>query len=201
MSTTNIFAEILISGIQSLTWLCILTATCLDLSKFRDRFSDPTTVEILTSSVFALAISYFLGVLFDRLWDRILEKLFPGLKDSAKEQARERSSLQQDEFSRIRSEVYRSSSENAAAFIDFTRSRMRVARSSVFNIPLIAITSVCWILIRCDANRLRLTIFIVIIGALLSWLATYAHMRLRIVYYQNLLMIGRNPKDDIQNTT
>jgi len=72
---------------------------------------------------------------------------------------------------------------------DFSRSRMRVARSSAFNIPLITIALVFWVLIRSDAERVASVIVILVFGSFLSWLAIFAYKHLRIAYYQSLLMV------------
>ena len=189
MSTTSLFVELLVGGIQSLTWLFILTATCFDLRGIWDHIGDLSAALTISGGVFVLSIAYVLGVLFDRLWDGFLEAYLPDLKQIAKDQARKERSSVNDEFGEVRSKLYRADGEHAATFVAYSRSRMRVARASVFNIPLITICCYLFVLVRCEINKGWLLLAVAIVGGLLSLLASFAYGRLQNAYYQNLLMI------------
>jgi hypothetical protein len=126
MATTAIFAEILIVGLQATVWVALLVITILgprqiDLAKLTDWST------LITA--FVLAIAYTLGIVVDRVTDSVFDPW-----DQA---------VRKDNLSASLPSVHRmrlcimSEGAGVAAFLDYVRSRVRIARSTAFNVALI----------------------------------------------------------------
>ncbi len=163
MSTTTVFAELVIGGLQCLTWITILAMTVFGPSRVTSLVdsSSPSAV------VFLLGFSYALGVVFDRVWDTILE--VTGL-DSRIRTVKEH----ETEGDRIRRKIYGTDPKNRAAFVDYNRSRMRVARVSLFNFVLITITGLLLITFHFGGVGTKEFLFVLLVGSVLCYARFHA---------------------------
>ena len=114
MATTALVAEILIVGLEVETWLALLV-----LGVFGTDWVDLGGVSSWEAlvTILVLASAYVLGIIVDRLADRVSRRLTretPG-------------------FSRKRLEVMHGS-PGMGAFVDYQRSRLRIARGTQFNL-------------------------------------------------------------------
>jgi predicted NUDIX family NTP pyrophosphohydrolase len=136
MSTTSLFVEILIIGLEALVWLGILLSTiwdpaaCLDMLKAYGNYSALFTTLLL-------ALAYVLGIIIDRLADSFYRMFRYASKVPLPAPVGEmRLRIMHD-------------SEGMAKFLDYQRSRLRIARATVFNLVVTVIMIVIW-LIRLD---------------------------------------------------
>jgi hypothetical protein len=156
MATTAVFAEILIIGLQVEAWLVLAL-----LSLFGTEWVDFPGVKDYASlfTVCVLALAYVLGIIVDRLADTLLdrfEKTEPGRwittrmrkKSTVREQA-EREQGNKEKLSRMRMRVM-DESDGMARFLDYQRSRWRIARATVLNLLLIGVAAAISIWIRSD---------------------------------------------------
>jgi hypothetical protein len=129
MGTTALFAELVVGGLLTLTWLALTVATVLGPSRFTSITDAPAVAAGLV-----LAVAYALGVVFDRVWDWVLDAT--GLQ----KWLRYRPQVADTAADRQRQKVYGADPKLAVEFISYHRSRMRVARASLFNFALITVS-------------------------------------------------------------
>lgn len=131
MSTTTLFAELLVTGIGALIWM-VLVVLCFVKGGELSPLAKPSWV-----AVPLVAIAYVLGIVTDRLadkvsnWfgeDRVLNDCFP-----------DRSA-----YFHAHSEIF-AHSPGLAAILQYSRSRLRICRGWAFNCPLIALASLAYI--------------------------------------------------------
>lgn len=140
MSTTALFAELVVGGILTLTWIGISAMTVVGSPQITRLFGGSSiTVGIL------LALAYALGVVFDRVWDFLLD--ITGVQQWLR--GRSGPVEMQTENDRLRRRLFLADAKAAVDFVDYHRSRMRVARASVFNFGLITVSGMCFLAVRC----------------------------------------------------
>ncbi|MFQ5964764.1 MAG: hypothetical protein ACE5KZ_10825 [Candidatus Scalinduaceae bacterium] len=185
MNTTAIFAELVIGGLQTLTWLSLIGMTVLGPKTFSPIINAPSV-----SVVIIVAISYGLGVVFDRIWDFILDKsgLDDHIKAPAKSSTAAREAKTEDEFHTTRQKIFSADPKMAVEFVNYNRSRMRVARSSVFNFALITITGLILLGVYCGIKT-KAFIFVGAGGTLLTVACGMAYYDLRKSYYRVLHIV------------
>ena len=69
MGTTALFAELVVGGVLTLTWMLLLAMTALGPFRFTPL---PEISPTLTAGLL-FAVAYALGVIFDRVWDFLLD--------------------------------------------------------------------------------------------------------------------------------
>jgi hypothetical protein len=175
MNTTAIFAELVVGGLQSLVWILLIVATVIDPIPFRWAAKVPSlTVLVL------LAVSYSLGVVFDRLWDKLLDKF--GINNWAKRIAlakvkKDDCSHESKEINALRRMVYQQDKARAVELAKYSRSRMRVARASMFNFAMITIVAL--VLVTEYIGIVNSTFMLVLVlGVLLCATSVLAYWRL-----------------------
>jgi hypothetical protein len=145
MATTALFVEILIVGLETTAWLCLVVLL----------FTGPLTVNpkdytdwASLITVVVLAIAYVLGTVVDRLADsaydwfwrtksggwlgRYVRKSLPRIKPKR--------------ITRMRLTVMKES-DGIAKFIDYQRSRVRIARGTLFNLVLALPVAIAYLLV------------------------------------------------------
>lgn len=141
MGTTALFAELVVNGVLTLTWMFLLAMTVLGPSRFTPLLDIPPT---LTASLL-LAVAYTLGVVFDRVWDLLLD--VSGLQAWFRGDFQAATPVSKSEHMRRR--VFGADAKTAVEFVNYHRSRMRVARASLFNFTLITASGLTLLAVRC----------------------------------------------------
>lgn len=198
MSTTAVFAELLVGGLQTLAWLGLVVMLILGPSSFQSVTKAP-----YLSVIGIVAIAYPVGVLFDRVWDLLLKRLgIEGwLEDVTKESARAELSEQKDEFFQTRIKILRSDPKIAVDVIHYNRSRMRVARASMFNMLLITVTAFVAAVVHFPHTRV--IVLIGVIGGLVFSVSGVAYYDLKKSYYVflGLLSLGETQRKMIDKNS
>ena len=140
MSTTAIVAEILIIGFQGAVWMTLLLATLLP---------DAVSVETLKAlkgwetlaTIVALAAIYTIGVIGDRVADSVYS-LFRRAKDKREKKEREQRGFPAESDMRLR---VTESKDGKAQFIEYQRSRFRIARATAPNLLLILVAALIYL--------------------------------------------------------
>jgi hypothetical protein len=163
MNTTSIFVELVVIGLHTTIWtgLIILTFTGyqnLDLEK----------VFTLNLALPILAITYILGILIDRASDIALAAQDDRLR--SKYDLRELPG-----FLSMRFYILSKSSE-VYAQLEYTRSRLRIARASVLNFAFTTLAAAPFVWFQLGKTlaaeyRAMVCLVVVIIGALLTWIS------------------------------
>lgn len=132
MATTAIFAELLVSGIETLAWLaflvCIVQRRHFDSAMLTSLKEWSALVTILT-----VAAAYALGTVSDRLADAVFR--------TWDERLRRKRFPDDDQVGLTRLCVAKES-ESLTKYLEYIRSRMRVARTTSFNAACFGVASI-----------------------------------------------------------
>ena len=138
MQATAIVAEILIVGLQAAGWLLLVV-----LSIFGPRVVDRALPQSdVVVGAIGLGAVYVLGVLFDRIADTAITALWKkGWGKRVRRRLEKRKKDQPDEpeyrsVGKKRLFVMYHSGSGMGAFLEYQRSRHRIARATVFNVAL-----------------------------------------------------------------
>jgi uncharacterized membrane protein (DUF485 family) len=134
MATTPVFAEILVLGLEVEAWLVLLL-----LAAFGTGWVDVGDVKDFASlvTVVVLALAYVLGIIVDRLADTLLDRLEKTKRGKRiKQRMSKNRNLEKPEKVAIMRMTVMHESEGLTRFLDYQRSRWRVARATVLNIAI-----------------------------------------------------------------
>lgn len=165
METTKFYIELIIVGLETFVWMAIFFINIIEdkilgiLYKILNNFS---------SSLLLIGILYIIGVLMDRLVDSIFQKL--------ENEIRNNSGLE------TKSAILVWKKHDQEKFADYTRSRIRIIRASIINIPLITI-SLMWSVFKFYQQEYFAMGYIFILGALFTYVAKKSLNRLLKTYY------------------
>lgn len=188
MVTTAVFAEIIVAGLQALTWITLLV-----LAIFGVGWADPADVSDWAALVtlLVLAAAYMLGVMIDRQADDLVLRLNrrrpprPVDKPAPVEEMR-MAILAQD--------------DGVARFLDYQRSRMRIARVTLFNLLLLIPAIVAFLALRTDAEVAQVAIVVLVIFAA-AVMAARVYRTIECAYISRLSEVYRRangiPEPDI----
>jgi hypothetical protein len=132
MSTTSLFVEILIVGIEAFIWLGLLADIGWDLSPCVKILKEWKEYSALIT-MFLIALAYVLGIFIDRVADSFYKIFrYSNKEPPAVPVGKMRLRIMKD-------------SEGMAKFLDYQRSRLRIARATVLNLFLTILVGSIWI--------------------------------------------------------
>jgi hypothetical protein len=177
MTTTHVFAELLIIGIETMAWIALLVFSLLGYG-----WIDFALFSHLAVLIPLAAAAYVLGIIMDRVSDALLAGPDHGIR---RQVMGERVA---ESFGQLRSYVL-AKSPHLSADLDYLRSRLRIVRSSIINFGLLGITGTAFILTRVQISLdaqywAAATAFFA--GAILSGSSYYAWRASAITYYLRL---------------
>jgi 8-oxo-dGTP pyrophosphatase MutT (NUDIX family) len=184
MATTAIIAEILIVGLQALAWLTLLIAA------FAREWSPTKTLNDWDAVALLLVIggAYVAGVLIDRVADSLFDE--PGIKQATRLQERTRETGKLARLFELGTKRLRvmSHEEGMGTFLEYQRSRLRIARSTVLNLALAAVIAPVFVLRRASEWDNDIAIAIVVMASLLgiAWLTWSSYVRIYGAYLARL---------------
>lgn len=179
MSTTAIFAEILIIGLQATVWIALLVLSFLPKGSINPGALDGW--EALTT-VFVLAAAYTLGIVVDRIADSAYGRLRKIWDKEEKGKGKRKKNLPDVSIMRLR---VMEKEDGKARFIDYQRSRLRVARATVLNVALVFLTGVYY-LGRADMSKPAIATFSVALLIVLAG-SLFAAERIHRAYMNRLV--------------
>jgi hypothetical protein len=191
MTTTNVFAELLIIGIETMAWIALLI-----FSLWGYGWIDFAIFNNLVIAIPLAAAAYVLGIMMDRVSDGLLAKADHAIRKNVLGERAAKS------FSQLRSYVL-AKSPYLSTDLDYLRSRLRIMRSSTINFGFLALTGAAFILTRVDAAAntkywAAATAFFT--GMLLSSLSYYAWSISSLTYYLRLqTAFALLPDDDAKS--
>ena len=187
MATTAIFAEILIIGLQAGAWLALLAASILGTESVSiQNLKEWQTFLILPG----VAIAYVLGILVDRVADTIFVTTMKLKRNANNFMAKRKwgfvkwklnikfikKGKDKTPFRKMRLKILMQN-DGVAKFIDYQRSRLRIARATAFNLPFIIITGIVFLFTRTDFSNDQIAMFS-IVGVILIILSWYVALRI-----------------------
>jgi hypothetical protein len=180
MSTTVVFAELLVIGIQTAVWVALLVAS-LKPALFRDL--DLASLKewegLVTAALFALC--YSLGVLVDRLADVLALTIQPSAQMSKiswlKSAQAALSKRKQETDASIKLVKLAFKEGKALEYLDYFRSRIRLTRALTINSVFTTLSAIVFGLARPDLFiNLKLFVLTVLLAgtaiSVVSFLAT-----------------------------
>lgn len=190
MTTTAVFAEIIVVGLEAEAWLALLV-----LAIFGDDWVDVGAVNEWTAllTILVLAAAYVLGIIVDRLADTTVSfaarKLEPRWRRIAAwftkrfgDHKKKHGPSHQDKRLLV---LYKSGGDGMAKFLDYQRSRMRVARGTALNTMFAIPAVVAFLWAETDAAPAWI-IGAAVAGVLALALAFYTNERIHCAYEKNL---------------
>ena len=187
MATTAIVAEILIVGLEASAWLTLLVLTI-----FGTGWIDVGVLEGWQAlvTIVVLAGAYVLGILVDRAADsahKALEGRRPGrVVDKPASIATMRLAAMQV--------------SGVATFVDYQRSRLRIARATVLNLVLALPAVVLFLASRTSAGATVIAVAALVLAAAAT-LAHLAYRRIEVAYVSRLsdayALVKKLPKPDL----
>ena len=170
MVTTAVFAEIVVGGLEAEAWmslfvLAIFGSSWIHLGAVHDW------VALITLLV--LAAAYVLGVMIDRVADtflvRLLGRLLPPrpVDRPAPIEVMRMTLLTKDDA--------------AARFLDYQRSRMRVARATVFNLVALLPALVLFLSVQTDASALDV-VTVAFVNCAIALIAIFVYRGIEFAY-------------------
>lgn len=178
MSSTAMFIELLVVGFEALIWIALLIGTLFGVDwvpSLQDIFAH---AEILVTAIL-IGLAYLLGIIIDAITDAILEKWEVRIVRSVQG---EKKVSKLDMLTHAISTI-----ESARAVLRYPRSRIRILRSSMFNLGLISVGALCLLWTRFSVQsslRTGLTLFIVTAGLILTGASVYAYWHLEGFYWE-----------------
>lgn len=175
MTTTALFIELLIAGLQSAIWIGLIVLSVFGTDWINlERLKGFETI----LAVILLPIVYPLGVLIDYLADRVftrwqkpLRHLY--LKDKT-QSALKLLTQTKDPF--------------LTNYLDYIRRRIRLSRSAAINFALITVVSVIFTVVRCRSRVgfpfWKAVLFEVALGALLTGVAVLAWHKITCSFFK-----------------
>lgn len=170
MATTAVFAEILIVGLEAAAWVSLLV-----LDVFGRGWIDPEKLKGWETLVTLLivALAYVLGILIDRVADTIWKQVGRLLGALRTEPDKGKPT-----YAEMRMEILARGETALAAFLEYQRSRLRVARGTVLNLVAIIPTGAIYLSDRTHAGAREIAWYVGLTsGALL--VSVYATARIK----------------------
>jgi hypothetical protein len=164
MKTTALFAEVLVVGLVGLVWLVLLLMILPGLNVNVGELLKLLSKHSFLSGVLLTALAYCFGVMIDRIadiifddWDhrRIRKKHFD---------------VKEVKFTVARMKILHRGGDDVD-FLHYQRSRIRIARASVLNFILIALTASILLFEKSaqGASMVLLLGFVLTLATLYSW--------------------------------
>jgi hypothetical protein len=210
MTTTAVFAEMLVAGIEAMVWIVLITLAIAKPSKaaIGALVSLKDWAALITAII--LAIAYGIGIVIDRASDSFFNKIKimvesdsktsneakPADKEHAEARKKERAEARNKEDAHVlllRLRVL-ARSDKVTDFIEYIRSRIRVARSTAVNLGLTTIATEAFLLRCTHASPSKIAAFVLLLSGL-TILAVFAAIRIRKAYDKWLTSAAEMPCD------
>jgi len=176
MATTAVFAEMLVAGIEAVVWMMLFALAIIGreaeiglLLPLKDW------APLITASL--VAIAYGLGVVIDRVSDSLFKVL---LKAEPKKTRTTSEEENEDKTIRLRLLVL-ARGDKVTDFVEYIRSRIRVARATTFNLALTTVAMEAFLL-RCTRALPWQVSASVLVLAGLTGLSAFAAFRIGRAY-------------------
>lgn len=177
MKTTQMYIELVVIGLETSIWICIMFINLLGSQISRNILY---ILDNWTTSILVFGVLYIVGVLSDRLSDLVFQCI---------EQTVRRQSGLEAKTSIIIWEKY-----NQEKFSDYTRSRIRILRASIINIPLITLGSI-WYLFQINGQYHEAVLFILFLGGIATYISQKSYIKLVKGFYQKAHILEMERKE------
>jgi hypothetical protein len=189
MNTTNIFVELVVVGFHTLIWIGLFALAFLGFEHL-----DLEKLFTINLALPILALTYIFGILIDRASDLLLDE-----QDNHLRSQYDFSGL--PSFLEMRFYIL-SKSSDVYEQLEYARSRLRIARASIFNFALTTVAAVLLVWFQFGKAlgdyRLIACIITVVVGVALTWVSYQAWEALSKTYTVNTMRAFKVLRDEIE---
>ena len=176
MGTTSLYVELIIIGLETMMWIASFSVCFTEIQYI---FVIEKIIETLPASILLLGIMYILGLVFDRIADLVFQK--------TEKQIREKSGL------KAKSSILVWTESKQEEYFKFTRSKIRILRSSTINIPLFVISIIMNVVKYYQSGYLFL-LFVVVTGCILSYFSWAGYKQAITNFYNKARILEKDLK-------
>lgn len=177
MSTTALFVELLVIGLEALAWIALLIGIFFGLDWITSLGVAFEKASVFTTVV-VIGVAYLMGIIVDEICDALISPWANRIRSSVREKGH-------PEMWDMQSYVFTHSKE-ATEQLGYVRSRIRITRSSIFNLGLIGILAIVFVSkqvsIAGDAKS-NLIWFVFITGIGVVSMTTFVYWRTELSYW------------------
>jgi hypothetical protein len=189
MSTTALFVELLIVGLQSMVWIITAIGAFWGFNWLTDDSLVKSSSIIALGLVVLLAVSYSVGIAVDRIADDLLTCPNNWIKKNvARARAKKKIEKGQnvEEWS-VKHYYVLHKSPGMGHVTEYIRSRMRILRGLVINIPLTTVAA-CLGLTRQynGTDKVSYLALIIVIGVILTSAVAWGWYRTSMIWYKRI---------------
>jgi hypothetical protein len=181
MSTTAVFAEILIIGIQATIWVVLLIMSFFGFA-WIPTVSSSLENWIVPTVVILFSLCYTLGIIIDRIADLLFLVMKP---KGFFLNSRWRRLAQEQAHSNTHVAILLKDG-HASTFFEYIRSRIRIVRATVVNLVFTLISTLILIVRQCPSlgctSKTNLSLVVILIGISIIGIALLALGLLQITY-------------------
>lgn len=193
MATTAVFIEILLVGIQAVIWMALLALIVVGPGEVAAWDWEQIQSWAGLLSFAALGMAYAAGVIVDRLADSLFD-LYIGPLVCKKERARRKADKEQEQEEQAAEAAGREPSPRTGAssgekrllvrqyggdmttFLDYVRSRVRIARSTALNLAMVTVLATVLV------PGADLKVLVAAIGVVSTGLTVFAWKRINLTW-------------------
>jgi hypothetical protein len=165
MTTTAVFAEVLVAGIEATVWLVLLAFAIAQPDKFDISRLAPLKEWAVLITTFTLALAYAIGIIVDRVADTLFKAFFRKTPS---------------DVPMMRLQVL-ARGDKVTDFVEYIRSRIRVSRATMVNLAVTAIVLPVF-LRRCTAATSLQIVAAFLVLVALTGVAAFAAVRIGQAY-------------------
>lgn len=151
MHTTQLYIELIIIGLETSIWMCIVL---INIAGTRILNAIVDILDNFSSSLLLIGVLYVIGILMDRCADIIFHEREKTIKMKSGLKAESSIIVWTNDFAR---------------YVEYSRSRIRILRVSVINIPLISVGLIFYIIGY--IKHQSIIIYILILGCSFTYIA------------------------------
>lgn len=181
MRTTTLIVELLIIGLLALVWITLFVGLIFGQSWFGmietvyQKYNWAVTVGII-------ALAYVVGVITEEICESLINLLVKLICNKYSEENIYKKLIDKDipKHWNIQGKIF-AKSEKTVELLEYIRGRLRIARSSIFNLFLITLSSFLYLMIRVEPNthwRSNAMISVAAIGGIAVIISVIVYFRL-----------------------
>ena len=196
MSTTALFVELLVVGLEALVWVFLFISAFFGIDWLLGLINIFEKAGLFLTLVL-VGFAYLIGIIFDEFFDSLTEWWSNRIKSSIHEKGLPK-------MWDMQAYIFGHSKE-ATEQLGYIRTRVRIMRSSIFNFGLISIGAILFVnnqISPANYSIGRINWIVGIIGLSLVCIASYVYWRLEKAYWFRVMGIYKPlvslPKESIK---
>ena len=178
METTQLYIELIIIGIEGFIWMCTFL---VDIIGYEATGVLAYILGNFSASLLLVGILYIIGILLDRFADIVFQK-----KENT---IRNKSGL----YAKNTALVWKK--YDAVRYAEFSRTRVKILRASVLNLPLISLGFILYAMRYLDKSYM-IVMYILFLGMLFTYVSWKSYDLSLIKYYNKTRELELSEKED-----